>query len=445
MAPTSHYQSPGLSAMRMCQSSRVAHRLARLLLCLLVLAVNAMIFAPWQQSAKGSGRVVAFAPLERQQGIEAPINGRIVKWGDDIIEGARVTKGQLILEIQDNDPDLLARLENQVRLTNEKLRTVQLKANAYQQQVRDFGEARDMAVKAATQMVSMAQQKLAAERQGLKAAQAAEEQLKLNFQRQRTLANEGITSGLVAEREERFYREAVAKVRQAESYVAAAENELTAKQAELIQRRVEAETKIGYAQAMEQDALGQLALTEKELQELEGRVARQRRQQVLAPRDGTILRLLVNEGGEMVKEGDRLAILVPETAERAVELWVNGNDIPLVRLGDHVRLQFEGWPAVQFAGWPSVAVGTFGGDVVAIDSTDDGRGQFRLLIRPDDEQEWPSERFLRQGVRANGWVLLNQVTLGYEVWRQLNGFPPVLSEEEPKDGSSSNRKTIKLP
>jgi membrane fusion protein, adhesin transport system len=106
---------------------------------------------------------------------------------------------------------------------------------------------------------------------------------------------------------------------------------------------------------------------------------------------------------------------------------VHGNDAALISPGRHVRLQFEGWPAVQFAGWPSVAVGTFGGRVGFVDATDDGKGRFRVVVVPDPEDEdWPSAQYLRQGVRAKGWVLLEQVRLGFELWRQFNGFPPAL-------------------
>jgi hypothetical protein len=73
-----------------------------------------------------------------------------------------------------------------------------------------------------------------------------------------------------------------------------------------------------------------------------------------------------------------------------------------------------------------VAVGTFGGTVVSVDVIDNGKGKFRCQIRPDKPEEWPNERYLRQGVRANGWVLLEQVPLWFEFWRQLNGFPPSL-------------------
>jgi hypothetical protein len=147
----------------------------------------------------------------------------------------------------------------------------------------------------------------------------------------------------------------------------------------------------------------------------------------------------------MVKEGQSLFTIVPDTTERAVELWVSGNDTPLIHQGDHVRLQFEGWPAVQFAGWPSVAVGTFGGKVVAVDPTDDGTGKFRVQVKQDGDQPWPSDQYLRQGVRANGWVMLSQVPLGYEVWRQLNGFPPVISQKEPGSGMKDDKVKVPLP
>jgi hypothetical protein len=84
-----------------------------------------------------------------------------------------------------------------------------------------------------------------------------------------------------------------------------------------------------------------------------------------------------------VKFTEPLLVLVPSTTDRAVELLVDGNDAPLITAGSPVRLQFEGWPAVQFVGWPSVAVGTFGGRVALVDSTDNGQGKFRILVSPD--------------------------------------------------------------
>jgi len=156
-----------------------------------------------------------------------------------------------------------------------------------------------------------------------------------------------------------------------------------------------------------------------------------------APRDGTIYRLPVYERGQTIREGETLFTIVPSTTERAVELYIKGNDISLIHAGDHVRLQFEGWPAIQFSGWPNAAVGTFGGQVARVDPTDDGTGKFRIQVIPEKDTEWPEVQYLRQGVRANGWVMLNTVTLGYEIWRQLNGFPPVI--DEPKGKRSRKR------
>ena len=144
------------------------------------------------------------------------------------------------------------------------------------------------------------------------------------------------------------------------------------------------------------------------------------------------MRLLAQPGSELLKSGAPVALFVPDAYSPTVELWLNGVDMPLVKPGDPVRLQFNGWPAIQFVGWPSVAVGTFGGIVQLVDATETNGGKFRILVVPDPKDDpWPSAQYLRQGVQAKGWVLLNQVKLGWELWRRFNGFPPVISTEEP--------------
>jgi multidrug resistance efflux pump len=160
-----------------------------------------------------------------------------------------------------------------------------------------------------------------------------------------------------------------------------------------------------------------------ELSRIEVRISRQGSQVVRAPRSGTILKRLAGQESVMVKAGETLAVLVPTTQSRAVELWVSGNDVPLLRVGQEARLQFEGWPAIQFSGWPGLAAGTFRGEVGLIDAADDGTGRFRVLVRPLPSHPWPDGLFLRQGLRCNGWVLLSEVPLAFELWRRFNGFP----------------------
>ncbi len=161
-----------------------------------------------------------------------------------------------------------------------------------------------------------------------------------------------------------------------------------------------------------------------ELTSAEVKLSRQERQVVVAPRDGTILKVLAGDNSTVVRSGDKIATFAPNLDNAAVEIYVRGNDIPLIHKGRKVRLQFEGWPVVQFSGWPSVAIGTFGGIVSAVDASVSNNGKFRVIVTKEPGEEWPDSRFLRHGAKVYGWVLLNEVSVGYELWRQINSFPP---------------------
>ena len=421
-----------LPALKLVQSSRRMWRLANFVLMFLAIALIALVFVPWQQSAKGTGKVVAYVPQERQQTITSPVKGVIVRVAESLREGSRVQQGDLIVEIEPNVANLREQLQRQLQDLQTKLGTSGVKAEVYGQNVIDFQAAQEAAVAAAQELAQAAEAKWKAELELRPGYQAKELQARLNYERQAGLASKGIKAEVEIEKFKKDWDVAKSELESLKLKIDSAMQEWQAKQQELTQKSREAKTKVDYARAMQQDALGQQATSQKELRDMEIKLAELERMTILAPRDGTIYRMPVFERGQSIKEGDSLFTIVPDTSERIVELWVAGNDVPLVQPGDHVRLQFEGWPAVQFAGWPSVAVGTFGGQVAAVDPADDGKGKFRIQVREAAGQDWPNDRYLRQGVRANGWVMLSQVTLGYELWRQLNGFPPVISTEEPK-------------
>jgi multidrug efflux pump subunit AcrA (membrane-fusion protein) len=196
----------------------------------------------------------------------------------------------------------------------------------------------------------------------------------------------------------------------------------------LAQKGLSSQRALELADIEYQKLLSELSSATAELTRIEGRLSRQSSQTIVAPRNGIIMRIISPQSeGAYIKAGDPLARLVPQTDELAVELKISGNDLPLVSEGRHVRLQFEGWPAVQFSGWPSVAIGTFGAHVKVIDASDDGSGSFRVIVVPEDKENWPAFPYLRQGVRTYGWILLDTVSLGWEIWRQLNGFPPTVN------------------
>ena len=170
--------------------------------------------------------------------------------------------------------------------------------------------------------------------------------------------------------------------------------------------------------AKEAQALAQLTTVDVKL-------SRQSTQLVTAPRSGTIVRVQAGDSATLVKEGQTVATLAPSEVDLAAELFVSGLDAPLIQPGRKLRLEFEGWPAVQFSGWPSVAVGTFGGIVASVDPSVSPNGRYRILVTEDPADPWPDESYLRLGSQVKGWVLLNTVPLGYELWRQLNRFPPL--------------------
>ncbi|MEN2786949.1 efflux RND transporter periplasmic adaptor subunit [Sphingomonas qilianensis] len=172
------------------------------------------------------------------------------------------------------------------------------------------------------------------------------------------------------------------------------------------------------------DAGAKLAEARAKLNRIDIQLNRQSAQMVRAPRDGRVQQLNASTGGSMVAPGTVLAVIAPERVERAVELFIDGRDVPLVHPGRPVRLEFEGWPAIQFSGWPSVAQGMFDGRVRMIDPTASPDGLFRILVEPQPgKPAWPARDYVRPGGKVRGWVQGETVLVGYELWRQLNDFP----------------------
>ncbi|MEW4490367.1 toxin secretion protein [Thalassoglobus sp. JC818] len=457
LAPVA-YNEVDMPALRLVRSSRLFRRVATILFIGLVTTIFVMAFAPWQQSIKGSGSVVAFAPGERQQVIEAPIKGRIIRWGEDIHENARVVEGQVIAEIQDLDEQYAMRLQQQLERGRERVQSAQDQLNAsnraldaahtvvesFEEQVIAYTEVKAETIAAQDAYVEQAREKVRGLENQLTEYASHIPQLEAEASRMETLYNEGnIALQKVQEVQAKLSAQR-AKVEKARTDIAAASKELEAKMSERVAKIAKAQVDIDYAKAAVRKATAdmekaktevakvtqEMAKAQADVYKLESDVSRQANQTVMAPFDGFVVQITPNFGTGVLKEGDPICTIVPDTKDRAVQIWLKGNDAPLVEPGRHVRLQFEGWPAVQFAGWPSVAVGTFGGEVVSVDSIDDGKGKFRTLIRPVKLEDWPDDRYLRQGVRANGWVMLDVVPLWYEVWRQLNGFPPVVTDRE---------------
>jgi multidrug efflux pump subunit AcrA (membrane-fusion protein) len=429
------------------------------LLALLVLPF-VLLFMPWTQTVHGTGKAIAFNPVQRPQFVVSPIEGRIKKWY--VVEGQRVKAGERIVEMVDNDPNLELRLLDEERAILDRLRAAEGRVRDIEARINNLKNSRQLAIDVQTSILRQDQSRVQAAEQEQIEAQAALDAARPNYQRQKELF-ESKQGSLVSKRDvevaQQVLETASAKLRQAEARVKLAKAGEKAAIDNLSKVEADTAAMINLENASQRSAEAEVASVKRDKAQIEVRIARQRAQYVDAPVDGVMFRLLANaeQGGVLVRPGERLAVLVPDIKPEntarppesqgtlpltgksypgiVAELQIDGNDLPLVRAGDKVRLQFEGWPAAQFVGWPSVAVGTFGGRVYLVDPTADDKGRFRILVEPDpDDQPWPDQQFLRQGVRAQGWVLLQRVSMGWELWRQLNGFPPVREQQEPKAG-----------
>ena len=438
--PDELFSVSGLSGLSDMITAPLAGKIARALLLLLLMLLFFLLLTPWQQNVRGIGRVVAYIPADRQQVIGAPVEGRISRWL--VKEGSQVRAGEIIAELLDNDPLLLQRLQSERQALLDRQVAVERRVQTFREQLSMAELARPRALTAAESRTAMGKQRQKAAAQGLEAARAARQTAALNLTRQQSLQEKGLASRRALELAQLEMAQRGADTERAQAAWEASKNEVDALAADW--QKLAADTLAGIEKTRSElnKAIEDQNYVRADLLKIETRLARQQTQTITAPRDGTVLRLMVNPNAELVKPGQALAILVPDTAQRAVELWVDGNDLPLIVSDSPVRLQFEGYPAIQFGGWPEFSIGSFAGRVVLIDATDDGKGHFRILVSPDpDDIPWPEARFLRQGVRVNGWILLGRVTLGYELWRIFNGFPPlVLPEPDIKDTGKSDTK-----
>lgn len=422
---------PSRLALHSLAVPRAQKMLARVMMALMLTTALALTFTPWQQNVTGSGRVIAFHPEERPQNIEALVEGRISKWY--VVEGSKVKKGDPIVDLSDNDPEILQRLGQERTATGGTISAAQKRVQTIEDRIRGLEITLKTGVSAARARVQMSVDRVLAAEQSLEAAKSALVTAKLQIERQRGLAAKGLTSTRNLELAELDVQQKTADVERATASLNAAKNERISLEAELQRVDADSQSRIDEAWGSHASAMSDVAKAVAEMTKVEVRLARQSTQRITAPIDGTIFRVVGRQSGELLKAGDVIGVLVPQTVNNVVELLMDGNDVPLISQGRPVRLQFEGWPALQFSGWPSVAVGTFGGRVLLVDSTDNGHGKFRVLVEADpNDSPWPGQNYLRQGVRANGWVLLNQVPLGYELWRQFNGFPPVVAKTEPE-------------
>ena len=389
-----------------------------------------IMFIPWTQNIRSPGMVTTLKPDQRPQTVHSIIAGRIEKWF--VKEGDFVYKGDTILfisEIKDKffDPNLLDRTKEQLVAKENSVMSYAEKVKALENQIAALEETLELKLQQARNKLQQARLKVISDSTDYSAAVINFEIAETQFKRMEKLFEQGLKSKTDLENRK-------LKMQQAQAKMIAAQNKLLTSQNEVINARVEItsinaqyQDDIAKAKSNKYTALSSQydseAMATKLQNEYMNYSVRSGLYYITAPQDGYVTRAIPSGIGETVKEGEIIVTVMPAEYDLAVEMYIDPLDLPLIVKGQHVRIQFDGWPAIVFSGWPNTSYGTYGGVVYAMDNFISPNGKYRLLVAPDpNDPPWPDA--LRVGAGTTNMVLLKDVPIWYELWRQINGFPP---------------------
>jgi multidrug resistance efflux pump len=407
------------------QKSRVRYWFWGILIVLIL-----FLFLPWTQNIRSKGRVTTLRPEQRPQEINTIIGGRIVDWR--VKEGDRVKKGDTLLQLTEVketylDPQLVQRTGEQLNAKQRSVTFYESKATAAGSQLQALQREQQLKLEQNRNKLDQQTRKIEAAEQDL---QAIKNEVVVN-ERQLSAGQDLFETGAISlidlERRKVNYQNALAKKVSAENKLANERQERTILEIEqnsILQSFTE---KIAKTEGDRMQALSEAASGEADAAKLQNQYAsyaiRNGMYFILAPQDGQVINARKAGIGEIVKEGERILDIVPDKMQKAVELLIRPVDLPLVNIGQKVRFWFDGFPAIVFSGWPQASYGTFGGIVAAVERNVNEEGKFRILIAEDpNDKPWPAE--LRMGAGAQGMALLKDVPIWYELWRNINGFPP---------------------
>jgi len=389
-----------------------------------------VLFLPWTQNISSSGHVTTLYQDQRPQQINTVIPGKIIKWY--IKEGDVVKKGDTIVQLADTkddylDSNLVERTKDQLVSKEQKLLFYSEKINAIESQINAIENNRDLKINAYENKIEQYKRKLISDSSEVVAAEVdfkiAQEQLS----RGKQLYNQGVVSLVELERRTAQNNKALAVLTEKQQKLLNTRQEINILKIDINSIRQEADDKIFKSRSEIATSRGEIAGTTGELAKnknvLANYISRGNQKWLIAPQDGQIIKAKKSGINEIVKEGEMIVEMVPTQIDHAVELFIEPMDLILINPGQKIRMIFDGFPAIVFSGWPDNSYGTFAGEVLMVENNRNENGKFRILVIPDNQQkQWPTA--LKTGTGARGFALLNTVPVWYELWRQINGFPP---------------------
>lgn len=408
------------------KSSRVLKTLLKWtsLICIIIL------FLPWSQNVRSKGNISTLKPNQRPQTINTIISGKIEKWY--VQEGQQVKKGDTIVvisEVKDKflDQQLLERTKNQLDLKKQSVDAYGQKENAQDRQLEAIKNQFELYQKEIRIKIQQTQRKVQNDSIAYEAAEINSSTAKERYDRIDSLYQLGLKSLIDLESRNLKLQEARSKALKAKNEWINNKNELTRLRLELLGVATKYETDrakiLSEKLTTSSSKYDAQSTVNKIANEFSNYTLRSGYYVITAPADAYITQVFYAGTGEIIKEGEKIVSMMPTAYQLAIEIYVDPIDIPLMHEGEKLRVQFDGWPAIVFSGWPNVSYGTYGGEIYAIDQFISPNGKYRLLVKPDEEDhEWPQA--LRFGAGANAMIILNDVPIWYELWRNINGFPP---------------------
>ena len=389
-----------------------------------------ILFLPWTQNIRAKGNVIALRQEQRLQQLNTIIPGQIVKW--HVKEGDAVTAGDTLVqlaEVKDSylDPQLLSHTQAQIEAKQHSIDYYKYKAGTSQTQIAALIKALELKLSALQNKLSQTTVKLQSDSMEATAAANDFRIATLQFGRQKSLYDSGLVSLTQLEGRNQSYQNTMAKKLSAENKYANTRQELALLRIEMKSAQQEYAEKAAKIEGDRFQAFSEIAAGEGEVAKLENQYNNYRIRNglyyIIAPQDGQVIQAKKAGIGEIVKEGEMLVNIVPDKVQYAVELFVEPVDLPLIVAGQNVMFRFDGFPAIVFSGWPKASSGLFRGQIVAVEKAVNSEGKFRVLATEEaGKKPWPKE--LKMGTGANGIALLNDVPVWYELWRNINAFPP---------------------
>lgn len=397
-------------------------------ICILVFFI--FLFLPWTQNIRAKGVVTTLYQDQRPQQVNTIIGGRVMKWY--IKEGDYVKAGDTLIQLSEVkvdylDPNLLQRTKEQLAGKQLSVEYYKDKVGVTRQQIGAMNSGLQLKLNQLQNKISQIWLKVQADSADLVAANNDYLITAKQYNRQKAMYDSGLVSLTQLEMRNQQYQNAQAKKISSENKLANSKQDLTIANIEMSALRQENIEKVSKAQGEQYQSLTQIASGQADIAKLENQFTsyniRNGMYYLMASQSGQVVKAQKAGIGEFVKDGDMIAEIVPDKIQYAVEMFVQPLDLPLLAPGQKVRFFFDGFPAIVFSGWPKASSGTFGGEVVAVESNVSVNGKFRVLVKEDVyDKPWPKE--LKIGVGAQGIALLKDVPVWYELWRNINGFPP---------------------